>query len=173
MHCKENPIYEFTKKDCSASIPISTFMCLWAIFIFPGSVQQKNRQTDGENIYIAHIHMNVEIGTEAAQFLFREYLFLIFGILSLQNKCIIYNCTLGKVYAEHFRISQVIIRHSSNQSTKYLEYKLAFNLEVFPVEPSAAMHQETTPLHLPTQHPNLPLVIFLKFEKQHLLGSWL
>jgi hypothetical protein len=83
-------MYSFSGKS-AASAAISTFMCLWAIYIVPGSVYntstyflQQNRRTDGGNIWITHRRLNLEIGTETLIFLFWEYLFRNFCILSLQ-----------------------------------------------------------------------------------------
>ncbi len=86
---QKNPLmYSFSGKS-AASATISTFMYLWAIYVVPGLVYntyflQQNRQTDCGNIWITHRRMNVEIGTETPIFLFWEYLFRNFCILSLQ-----------------------------------------------------------------------------------------
>jgi hypothetical protein len=38
------------KRNYAASVPISLFMCLWAIYIFPGSVCQKNQHVAVKNV---------------------------------------------------------------------------------------------------------------------------
>ncbi len=53
--------------------------------------------------------MNVEIGTEAPIFLFWEYLFKIFGILSLQCVSDLYVPTIG------YRYRNVVIGNESAQ----------------------------------------------------------
>ncbi len=54
------------KSNIGASVPISTFMRLWAIYIFPQSVclfcWRKYVDRSWDYIQIAHRHMNVEIG---------------------------------------------------------------------------------------------------------------
>ncbi len=81
-------MYSFSRIFAASSQIPHSCVCEWLIFsqdrstYFPGS--RIGRSIVGRYMYIAHRHMNVEIGTVAVQLLFWEYLFWIFGIVYLQ-----------------------------------------------------------------------------------------
>jgi hypothetical protein len=103
-------------------------MCLWVIYIDPGSVYntyflQQNRQTDRGNIWITHRRMNVEIGTETQIFRFWEYLFQNFCILSLQ--CIFTTEAKIKRVVPDRRIAQLSWRRGTWTESKWFLVKEA------------------------------------------------
>ncbi len=93
-HCNENPIYVFPEKNCAASVSVTTLMCLWAIYIFPGSVHIFSCSRLGRPVLGIYKSLTYSWG-HAIPFL-GIYICFKFSILFLCSEGVRYACTFRK-----------------------------------------------------------------------------
>jgi hypothetical protein len=97
----------YLKRNCAATVPISTFMSVRGLYIPPIDLPillQENMGTYPWKIEITHRHINVKIGTEAAQFSDKEY---INGILVAV--CLAYNLSSQLLYVSSIELPLVAL----------------------------------------------------------------
>ncbi len=107
MHCNENPINVFPEKEMRG-------MCLWAIYIYPGSIHISSCSRTPRSWEYINRSQTHECG-KLAQFLFWEYLFQIFDIVSLQ-------CGLMKTF--YFSKNASTHNNSANSDVSKFQFRL-------------------------------------------------
>ncbi len=126
-------MYSFSG-NIAASAPISKLMCLWAIYIVPGSVYSRLGRP------IVGIYKSLKDAWSGNWdwdpiFLFWEYLFLNFGILSLQCMSATYSHTTraGPIDFKTYRPIKLFVDHPGIVVADFCGLR-NLNIEICPLE---------------------------------------
>ncbi len=127
MHCNEEPIYVFLFWELRGLSPDFHIHVSVSDFYIPRIAPHIScSRISGSivGIYKSLTHLNVEIGTVAAQFLFREYLFQIVGVGSWQcggGAEQRLNCLVHVPVVDVRLLEMEVVAHGDEQVARLLE----------------------------------------------------